>query len=101
MKEFLDSLSGKEVQKIDWVMRVVAETQLVPAEYFEKLRGTNGIWALRAQISGLSFRVLGFFSGSNAIVLTNGFSKKTEKIPGREIELAQRRKLDYLRRDKR
>jgi phage-related protein len=95
VEEFLDSLSGKEMQKIDWVMRVLAETPLVPAEYFEKLRGTTGIWALRARFGGVSLRILGFFSGANSIVLTNGFSKKTMKTPPSEIELAERRKKDH------
>ncbi len=98
VEEFLDSLTGKELQKIDWVMRVVAETSLVPAEYFEKLQGTDGIWALRARFGGASLRVLGFFFDTNVIVLTNGFSKKTTKTPPSEIELAERRKKDYLRR---
>ncbi|WP_202951329.1 type II toxin-antitoxin system RelE/ParE family toxin [Xenococcus sp. PCC 7305] len=32
------------------------------------------------------------------MILTNGFVKKTQKIPGREIEIAERRKHDYLLR---
>lgn len=98
VEEFLDSLSGKETQKIDWVMRVVAETSLVPAEYFEKLRDTNGIWALRARFGGASLRILGFFFSENLFVLTNGFSKKSIKTPRSEIELAERRRSDYVRR---
>ena len=30
--------------------------------------------------------------------LTNGFAKKTQKTPEREIELAAQRKRDYLNR---
>ena len=97
VEEFLDSLSGKEMQKIDWVMRVAAETLLVPAECFEKLRGTDDIWALRARSGGASLRILGFFFNANSIVLTNGFSKKTMKTPPSEIELAERRKKDSKR----
>ncbi|MGK7921634.1 MAG: hypothetical protein AB4080_16680 [Trichodesmium sp.] len=41
------------------------------------------------------FRFLGFFDNENLIILTNGFAKKT---PVGEIELAERRKQDYLSR---
>jgi phage-related protein len=41
---------------------------------------------------------LGFLESGNRIILTNGFAKKTQKTPDREIELAAQRKRDYLRR---
>ncbi len=34
----------------------------------------------------------------NLVILTNGFAKKTQKTPPEEIELAEKRKKDYLRR---
>ncbi len=36
----------------------------------------------------------------NIIVLTNGFAKKTQKTPSKEIELAEKRKQEYLLRNK-
>jgi len=35
------------------------------------------------------------------MVLTNGFTKKTQKTPTKEIERAETCKRDYLRRHKR
>lgn len=32
------------------------------------------------------------------MVLTNGFVKKSQKTPESEIELAEKRKTDYIRR---
>ena len=50
-------------------------------------------------ISGkYEFNLEGFFDDENLIILTNGFAKKTQKTPVGEIELAQRRKQDYLSR---
>ena len=98
VKEFLDSLSGKEMQKVDWVMRLISETPLVPAEYFKKLRGTDGLWEVRVQAAGKGLRFLGFVFKGNVIVLANGFDKKSPKTPKSEIALAERRKADYLRR---
>jgi phage-related protein len=43
---------------------------------------------------------LGFIEKVNFIVLTNGFQKKTQKTPGKEIELAGKRMKEYLNRSK-
>lgn len=39
-----------------------------------------------------------FEDSDGLVVLTNGFAKKTQKTPDQEIELAQRRRRDYLTR---
>lgn len=36
--------------------------------------------------------------GGKLIVLTNGFTKKTQKTPANEIQIAELRKTDYLQR---
>lgn len=41
---------------------------------------------------------LDFFVHANTIVLTNGFIKKSNKTPKREIELAQNYRRDYFDR---
>jgi phage-related protein len=98
VSEFLEALSGKEMQKVDWVMRLISETPFVPEEYFKKLRGTDDLWEVRAQSSRRSLRFLGFFFKGNLIVLTNGFDKKSQKTPKSEIDLGERRRADYFKR---
>ncbi|MFN2268565.1 MAG: type II toxin-antitoxin system RelE/ParE family toxin, partial [Desulfonatronovibrio sp.] len=39
-----------------------------------------------------------FFYGNDLIILTNSFPKKSQKTPKREIELAEKRKKEYLSR---
>ena len=69
-----------------------------PIQYFKKLVNTDEIWEVRIRIAGDILRILGFFDTEEFVVLTNGFTKKTQKTPQREIELAESRKKDYLRR---
>ena len=95
---FLDSLSGKQAQKVIWVLRLIEELDMVPRQYLKKLVNTQDIWEVRVQFGGNTFRLLGFFDGSTLIILTNGFAKKSQKTPRQEIELATRRKNDYLLR---
>ncbi len=96
--DFLDSLSGKQVQKITWVLEIIEEFRIVPKQYFKKLINTDDIWEVRVIFSSSIFRLLGFFDGDNLVILTNGFVKKTQKIPKKEIQLAEERKIDYLKR---
>ncbi|MBU4011237.1 MAG: type II toxin-antitoxin system RelE/ParE family toxin, partial [Proteobacteria bacterium] len=45
-----------------------------------------------------TFRLLGFFYGKELIILTNSFQKKSQKTPIREIQLAEKRKKEFLSR---
>ena len=98
VEDFLDSLSGKQAQKVIWVLRLVEELDVVPRQYLKKLVNTDDIWEIRVQFGGNIFRLLSFFDGATLMILTNGFAKKSQKTPRQEIELATRRKNEYLSR---
>ena len=100
IEEFLDSLTAKQAQKILWVLRAVQELPRVPQHYFKKLEGRDELWEVRAELGGDAFRLLGFWDAGRLIILTNGFAKKTQKTPEREMALAEQRKRDYLSRKK-
>jgi phage-related protein len=98
IEEFLDSLTGKQAQKVLWVLQLIEELDVIPRQYFKKLADSEGIWEVRIQFGNDIFRLLGFFDGGTLLILTNGFAKKTQKTPPQEIALAIRRKEDYLAR---
>lgn len=98
VEEFLDSLTGKQAQKVLWVLQLIEELEVVPRQYFKKLVDIEGIWEIRIQFGKDIFRLLGFFEDGALFILTNSFSKKTQKTPPQEIALAIRRKDDYLAR---
>ncbi len=100
VEEFLDSLSDRHAQKVAWVLRLLKRLEMVPQQYFKKLISTDDLWEVRAQMGGSSYRLLGFFFDSRLLVLTNGFAKKQQKTPAKEIELAQGRRSEYLQRRK-
>lgn len=98
VEEFLDSLTGKQAQKVAWVLRLIEDFDRIPAQYLKKLVNTEDIWEVRVQFGNNIFRLLGFFEGDNLLILTSGFTKKTQKTPPSEIALATTRKEDYLAR---
>jgi len=99
INEFLDALSSKHAQKVAWVLNLIEEHNQVPKTYFKKLVNTDDIWEVRAQSGNDTYRLLCFKSNNRIIVLTNGFQKKTQKTPRKEILLAEKRKKDWLRRN--
>ncbi len=100
VKDFLDSLTDKQAQKVLWVFRLIRDLNIIPKEYLKKLVNTDDIWEVRIKSGNNIFRILCFFDKGDLIVLTNGFAKKTQKTPKNEIKLAEKRKQEYLVRNK-
>ena len=66
-------------------------------EPFSKPLG-DGIFEVRAKQGSDISRVLYFFVVGRKVILTNGFIKKTQKTPSREIDRAKRYRTDYQRK---
>jgi len=98
VEEFLDSLNGKQAKKILWVLQLIEDLDMVPRQYFKKLVSSDDIWEIRIQSGNDIFRLLSFFYKGSILILTNGFAKKSQKTPQKEIALAVRRKADYFSR---
>ncbi len=99
IEDFLDSLPDKTVEKITFVLRIVRDIQPTPTRYLKKLVGHDNLWEIRVDFGSNTFRLLCFLQKNNLIVVTNAFTKKTNKIPRKEIWVAQSRKIEYLRRN--
>jgi len=65
--------------------------------YVKHLQGTGDLWELRVSFGGQSLRLL-FFIYNNLLVIVHAFSKKTPKIPLKEINTAINRMKDYKQR---
>ncbi len=95
-EEFIRSLDAKMKAKIFKILDILEENgPTVRMPYSECLE--DGIFEIRAKQGSNITRVLYFFRSGNRIILTNGFVKKTQKTPKKEIELAKRYRADYER----
>jgi len=100
IEEFLDSLTTKQAQKVIWILNLIEEMDVVPSQYFQKMRNTKDLWEVRVRVGSNIFRILGFFDGAQFLILAHAFQKKSQKTPKRAIRLAEERKQDYFRRKK-
>ena len=100
IEEFLNNLKAKDAQKVSWVLELIEDHDIVPKTYFKKMTNTDDIWEVRIQSGSNGYRLMCFRHANKIIILTNGFQKKTQKTPKNEILLAEKRKKDWLRRNK-
>ncbi|WP_407080310.1 type II toxin-antitoxin system RelE/ParE family toxin [Candidatus Contubernalis alkalaceticus] len=68
--------------------------------YVKPIKGSKntGLYELRVKFSSDISRIFYFLCQANTFVLLNGFVKKSNKIPERELERARKYKADYERR---
>jgi len=76
----------------------VRNVSSIPSKYLKRLINTDNIWEVRIKFGSDIFRLLGFFDGSQLVVLNHAFQKKTQKIPRQIIQIAEKRKRDYFTR---
>ena len=97
VKKFMDSLSSRTQQKFLAVVGMLEKFGKNLNEPHMKMLGKE-IYELRFSGQEGPIRVLHFFYDGKKIVFTNGFVKKTNKAPKKEIELAEQRRKIYLNR---
>ena len=97
-EEFLDKLPPKMRSKMLQTIYVLEKFGIQIREPYSKPLG-NGIFELRVKLGSDIARSLYFFVVENLAVITNGFIKKTQKTPRREIELAKKYRKDYFQRE--
>lgn len=94
-RDFFDKQKPKVKKKIIWTLKVIEDIERVPETYFKHLEGTDGIYEIRVQTGSDIFRIFSFFDDNNLIIVGHGFQKKTQKIPQKQLEQAQKIKKEY------
>lgn len=96
-KEFILSLDKKMKAKVLRTIELLSNGTNLREPYSKFLE--DGIFELRVKVGSDLSRVLYFFVCGQKIILTNGFIKKTQKTPKKEIEKAKSYKVDFFKRE--
>lgn len=94
----MSSLSESERLKIRKALLLLESDNKVPYHYIKYLR--DGIYELRVRHAGNEFRIFYFYDGDVIIILLNGFKKKSQRTPDRELEKAIRLRNEYYDRQR-
>ncbi|TZF80993.1 type II toxin-antitoxin system RelE/ParE family toxin [Pedobacter sp. BS3] len=92
---FFEKQNRKVKAKIVWTFDLVEDLKRVPETYLKHIKNTAGLYEIRVQSGSDIFRIFCFFDEGKLVVLANGFHKKTQKTPKKEIELALKIKEEY------
>lgn len=94
-QDFFDKQSKKVKAKIVWTFDLIEDMKRVPETYLKHIENTDGLYEIRIQFASDIFRIFCFFDQGQLVVLANGFQKKTQKLPKKEIKSALKIKLEY------
>jgi phage-related protein len=94
-QNFFDLQSERVKIKMIWTLELVEDLKRVPETYLKHIENTDGLYEIRVQLGSNRFRIFCFFDQGQLIVLMNGFQKKTQKTPKKEIEIALKIKKEY------
>lgn len=85
---FLLAQPVKVQDKIYKIIEAIETLERIPANYLKFIQGTNGLYETRIQLGSDIWRVFCFFDQGKLVILLNGFVKKTQKTPRKEIDKA-------------
>ena len=94
-EEFLVRQPARVQNKIFKIMEAIETLERVPEAYLKAVKGTRGLYEARISIGTDTWRVFCFFDRDKLVILLNGFTKKSQKTPVREIRKAVRLMNDY------
>ena len=83
-------------EKIDYVFKILKTVQNVPKKFFDNMKGTEELYEIRIEFESNIYRIFCCFDKGNLVVLFNGFQKKSQKTPKKEIDLAVKLKNEYF-----
>ncbi len=96
-QDFFTKQNKKVKAKIVWTFDLVEDLQRVPETYLKHIENTDGLYEIRVQTGSDIFRIFCFFDQGQLVVIANGFQKKSQKTPKKEIEMALKIKAEYER----
>jgi len=94
--EFYQKQDKKVKDKIQYVFELFKQVERVPKKFLEHLTGTDGLYEIRIEYQSNIYRIFCCFDEGKLVVLFNGFQKKTQKTPTKELDKAKKLMKAYF-----
>lgn len=98
--DFFETLTDKVKDKIDEVLFMMTILERVPTKFFKSIEGIKGLFEIRIEYESNIYRIFCCFDKGNLVVLFNGFQKKSQKTPTKELYKAEKIMADYFNEQK-
>jgi phage-related protein len=87
-------------KKIEWTLGLLRNLERIPEKYFKHVTDTDGLYEIRVHAGPYYIRIFSCFDKNQIIILLNGFQKKSNKTPKKEIDLALSLMKEYFNEKK-
>ena len=87
----------KVKDKIDYVLFLITIAERIPKKFFNSMTGYEGLFEIKIEFESNIFRIFCCFDKGNLVILLNGFQKKSQKTPKKEIKKALKIKKEYFK----
>jgi phage-related protein len=90
---FIATLSVEVIKKFHYVFDLLSTEDRVSKKFVKHIR--EGIYEIRVMYDGNIYRLFFIFDDGKIVVLFNGFQKKTQETPEKEIQKAIKIQKEY------
>ena len=90
---FAQTLDDDVLRKIDYLLQLLKSEERLSARFVKMV--SDGLFELRISVKGNIYRLFFIFDEGDIVILLNGFQKKTQKTPRKEIDKALKIKAMY------
>lgn len=93
---FFETLKPEVQRKFNWTIQLISRIDRIPEKFFKHITDSNDLYEIRIELGSDIYRVFSFFDRGRLIILLNCYQKKTQKIPRKELEKAEKLKKQYF-----
>ena len=90
-KDYFEKFFVKQDQKVKdkiiWTLELIEDIEHVPKTYLDIIE--DKLYEIRIKHGSNIFRIFCFFDEQKLVIILNGFQKKTQKTPKKEIKKAR------------
>jgi phage-related protein len=94
--EFFTAQSERTRRKIAQTLVWLREVDRLPVSILKSIEGRKGLYEIRIEVGNNIFRIFCCFDKGNLVILFNGFQKKTQKTPAKELDKAEKLMIEYF-----
>lgn len=98
--DFYSALSSEVAKKTDYVLQIIMTEDRIPIKYFRHIEGIKDLYEIRIENAGNIYRIFCCLDEGQIVVLFNGFQKKTQRTPLKQIKQARKIMNEYFKEKK-
>ena len=98
--DFYKQLNDDAQLKCEFVFHMIQTVERIPSKFFKQITGIKGLYEVRIEYESKQIRIFSFFDDVNKVIVLNGFYKKSQRTPRKELSKAKLLRRKYYEEKK-